>query len=186
MVLASWRTGATINAGPQRKAVSIPWVCWSEVNLVSKERYTMLNHIFIELAMFQYYCLPQEICFLNALCPLLGLGGYNAWLQLAQCVGEGWLWARGSHRPEPGRERNEEAEHCALGSNACGKKTAWILPGQEPRGTHWHTEVPPGHREALMCHAGGWALAQLCRECGSLPGICSEVAWTTEFWHTVC
>lgn len=49
-VLASWRTGAIMKAGPQRKAVSIPWVCWSEVNLVLKVRYAMLIRIFIELA----------------------------------------------------------------------------------------------------------------------------------------
>lgn len=35
-VLASSRTGAIIKAGPQRKAVSIPWVSWSEVNLFWK------------------------------------------------------------------------------------------------------------------------------------------------------
>lgn len=124
---------------------------------VKRETHIVKSHFYRTCNMSQHYCLPQEICFLNvgaALCPHLGLVGCNVWLQLAHCTGEGWLWAHGSHRPGPRRRRKEEAEHCALGSNAFGKKT-WILLGQEPRGTHWHTEVPPEHHEALVCCAGG-------------------------------
>lgn len=92
---------------------------------VKRETHIVKSHFYRTCNMSQHYCLPQEICFLNvgaALCPLLGLVGCNAWLQLAHCTGEGWLWAHGSHRPGPRRRRKEEAEHCALGSNAFGKK----------------------------------------------------------------
>lgn len=93
---------------------------------VKRETHIVKSHFYRTCNMSQHYCLPQEICFLNvgaALCPLLGLVGCNAWLQLAHCTGEGWLWAHGSHRPGPRRRRKEEAEHCALGSNAFGKKS---------------------------------------------------------------
>lgn len=92
---------------------------------VKRETCSVKSHFYQTCNMSQHYRLPQEIFFLNvgtALCPLLGLGGCNAWLQLAHCIGEGWLWACGSHKPAPGRERKGQAEHCALGSNAYGKK----------------------------------------------------------------